>query len=231
MNNRFIVIAILVAASSCRPAYVPIRENVPLLAEKYDASGAASFSDVLNLQFAFSPTNHIGVLFNGSRANRFSTTLEGGLGLYHKINESNVIEAYAGFGKGKLRITEPNENSVQIRVAGWNRHYFFQVNDGGKVGKRLEGILSGRLTLVDMYKYEKSEKGEDDDQFNLVDSGKRKLTYYFEPAVTSKLTITKNVKLALQLGASLPLKNHKGYSNEKIFGSIGIELCRSGLSK
>lgn len=93
--------------------YAPAALNVPLLSNKNEGSAtlAGSFSGLhsaLDIQGAFSPSNHFGVMANytkgtpggnDSRYNRF----ELGAGYYRSLRSNGHVELYGGLGSGNIR--------------------------------------------------------------------------------------------------------------------------------
>jgi hypothetical protein len=110
-SKTYIFICITILFSSCAAFYVPNVVNAPLLSEK--GEGIAQLNAGFNgydLQAAYAPINHLGVMVNSSFGYSESVSkkdfhrhalIEGGLGFFTKIGDSNWhYELYGGGGIG-----------------------------------------------------------------------------------------------------------------------------------
>ncbi|TKT92003.1 hypothetical protein [Dyadobacter frigoris] len=124
---------------SCSPYYyAPNKGNIPNMREKNDVRIDAGFSVGLvsagaDLQFAYAPIDHLGVMVNGafSKTQNYSKNndtesqyLEAGLGYFTKFEDNRkwLFEVYGGGGKGNYSIWY---NDYQTSKIDMNK-YFIQ---------------------------------------------------------------------------------------------------------
>ncbi|MBC7776693.1 MAG: hypothetical protein H7246_14765 [Phycisphaerae bacterium] len=157
-------IALLSLLSSCSPAiYNANAINAPLLSKKGNTKislGSTLGTEVLfnnNLQGAYAISDHLGLMVN-SMQHKFRRTnssfgssstsrhkeifTEAGLGYYSAIGNSSKWrwECYGGFGLGKTRETEPNNELI---ISAPFRRFFAQPSIGF-VSRYFDAALSVR---------------------------------------------------------------------------------------
>ncbi len=210
---RFLLFPILFF--SCAPAYVPNVVNTPLMSNKgeFQASvhtGTSGFDP----QFAYALTNNIGLMLNGSFANRTSDTtdnfhkhqfVEFGAGYFASIGTAGRFEVFGGYGAGNLQAEY--DNNLWVSKARVNSGRFFIQPAIGASTSVFDGSFSSRLVFV-----------------NLSQESEKASCAFIEPALTGKFGY-KYVKFVVQTGLSVPLSSSNNLFNYQPFMfSVGIQL-------
>jgi hypothetical protein len=209
-----LLVFITIIVSSCAPAYVPNVVNTPLLSNKGEVQ-AAVYKGLSGFdpQLSYAITDHVGLMLNGSFADRTSDStddyhkhqfVEIGSGYYTKIGTKGRFETFGGFGYGKLQaywesgILEPYADVKSIR--------FFVQPTIGVTTKIFDGGLSWRFVLIDMYQGSANSTG-----------------IFAEPVLTGKLGF-KYVKFITQFGFTIPLNfEYIDFSYEPFIFSVGLQ--------
>jgi len=169
--------------------------NTPLLSNKGEFQMAVhtGFSGT-DPQFAYALTDEIGVMLNGSFANRNTEQgkkyhkhafVEVGGGYYKKFLDNGRLEVFSGYGLGMLDAKyEDNmfSSSAQVKM----QRFFLQPAVGAKT-QIFDGSFAARLVVVHLHQ-----------------DAKYVTAVYLEPAITAKLGY-KYAKAVFQFGMSLPL--------------------------
>ncbi len=217
MKTLNTILLILVGfLSSCVPAYIPNTVNTPLFTGKHElqaniGTGISGWDP----QVAFSVTNHIGIMVNSSFANRNPDStdfhrhafVEGGAGYFISPVSSLVLEAYAGFGTGKVETYYKTWGIANANI----RRFFFQPSVGF-TNKVFDASFTPRLVLVNI---------EDviHDPAKVYHTGYQP---FIEPTFTFKVGY-KYVKFFTQFGFSFPIdNNHYSYDYQLLMFSMGI---------
>ncbi len=146
MKNLSVFIGLcgLALLSSCASLYVPNSVNAPLLTEKNEVAITANTGmNGWDLQAAYSPVHHFGIMLNTSGSPVFSESqgyhghkyLEGGLGFTTGYATAGVFEFYGGMGYGSGRTKSnytSNGNTRSDKVEGEGFRYFVQPSVGIK---------------------------------------------------------------------------------------------------
>jgi hypothetical protein len=225
MNIRklsyFSVCFVLLLGYACSPAYIPNTVNSPLFSNKGEFNAAISAgTSNFDPQLSYALTNHMGIVLNGSFANRKSdstddfhkhTIVELGAGYYTKLDETFRFEAFGGYGMGKVdgKFTFIVANNVQN--ARFNKIYIQPAI--GATSDFFDFSIATRFSFINM---------------NLTDpdyNGKNKFSLFVEPVLTGKLGY-KNVKLIGQMGFSFSTKKEMElqYEYQPFMISIGLQL-------
>jgi hypothetical protein len=207
-------ILITLIVCSCAPAYVPNVINTPLFSNKgeFQASvnpGLAGFDP----QLSYAVTDHIGVMLNGSFANRTSDStgdfhkhqfIEIGSGYYQKIGMSGRFEAFGGAGFGKLQAEY--ENELWISRSNVNSIRFFVQPVIGATTDIFDGSLAARFVVLNLHQDSVGSTG-----------------LFLEPVLTAKVGY-KYVKAVFQVGLSLPLNSNNIHFNyQPVLFSVGLQ--------
>lgn len=134
----------LISISSCASLYIPNSVNAPLLTSKNEATITANTGmNGWDLQTAYSPINHLGIMVNASGSPILSKTngyhghkyAEGGLGFTTSFGSSGVFEIYSGYGYGtwqsKSNVTVNGKTKTDM-VEGVGTRFFIQPSIGAK---------------------------------------------------------------------------------------------------
>ncbi len=206
--------SVVLIINGCAPAYVPNVINTPLLSNKGEVQAAihAGISGA-DPQFAYAITNNIGIILNGSFANRASDTtdnfhehqfVELGTGYYTKIGESGRFETFGGLGFGNLHAKF--DNNLWSTSSNVNFYRIFIQPAIGASTDIFDGSLASRFVMVNMNQGSNNSTG-----------------YFIEPVLTGKIGY-KYVKVVIQLGVSFPLNfNNIDFSYQPFLFSIGLQ--------
>lgn len=214
--------------SSCYTLYRPNTMHVPLFKEKneFSLNAGASFSGT-EIQAAYSVTNNVAVMVNGSfinanvaeptgiyrRENNFG---ELGLGYFQHLGENVIGEVFSGFGFGKAY----NQGNFWVNNSSFNRadytRYFVQPSIGF-VSNTIELAAGLRWSYVDFFNF-KSESSFQN-SYNLPT---RSSYAFIEPAFTARVGF-KSIKIFGQIGASFPTVSIP-YAYSPIIFSTGLNI-------
>ncbi|MCX6272058.1 MAG: hypothetical protein NTU44_12725 [Bacteroidetes bacterium] len=110
INYILFIISVLLF-QSCKVAYIPSMENVPILQKKGDIEANLTPA---NFQGAFSPIDHLGLMINGQSSLNTETSdgntnykarrqfVEGAIGYYTMVEPDKTFEIFGGAGYGSL---------------------------------------------------------------------------------------------------------------------------------
>jgi hypothetical protein len=185
---------------------------------EFQANAGAGTSD-LDVQVAYAMTDHIGVMVNGSFADRTKDStdkfhkhiiLEGGVGFYDKFGEIGRYEIYGGYGTGRVEGKYENIFSInQIADARYNR-FFIQPGIGIATGI-YDGSFTSRIALVQM-----NPNGA------VFETGN--YHGFLEPVFTSKIGY-KYLKFTFQIGFSVPIgDNRLKFDYQPFIFNVGANL-------
>jgi len=209
-------LAILTAAfyQACAPAYVPNVVNSPMIhsGKSLNASVHGGTSGV-DIQSAYSPLEHWGLMMNGSFMNEKNENsddyhqhifVEAGSGYYLRLGKFGLIDAYGGTGIGRI-------SSLQTSgILGSEAHDMvaraFVQPSLSFVSNYFQTSFSFRTVMVYIWQDEAHDTG-----------------YFFEPTLTIKFGLPR-VKLVAQAGLSLPVnKNVVSFNYEPFLVSVGLQ--------
>jgi len=216
LNRHFIVIITLAVLTyfiqSCVPAYVPNVVNAPLLSNQGELQVAIHTGTAGNdPQIAYAVTENIGLMLNGSFANRTSDStdnfhkhnfLEFGGGYFDNIGTSGRFEVYGGFGMGNLNAFYNNSLFSSYEQVTNNR-LFIQPAIGAATDV-FDGSFATRFVMANMSQGDFNSTG-----------------YFFEPVITGRMGY-KYLKLMLQLGLSFPVSDLR-FEHQPLLFSIGLQ--------
>lgn len=135
---QLIIGFVLLSIQSCTVMYSPSMQNAPLLQEKNEVRATVGISD---FQAAYAVTDHVGVMLNGYYNNGSSSFtydsydpygystykeqnskhIEGGAGMFNKLNDKVLVEAYSGFGFGNTTLKKFEQDSMNAIPSMRNR--------------------------------------------------------------------------------------------------------------
>jgi hypothetical protein len=213
--------AVIAFTASCTGDYLPTKTNVPLLSnsQQFQAKIGGSSSGV-EAQMAYAVTKNIGVMANGSFADRGGNTkeevhkhqyFEFGTGFFNPISVNDRLELYAGYGFGELEGLFQTYNDKNSGLADIEK-LFLQPNYGFVKEKYAYGF-SARFSMVKIT------------PADTVFASAAKFYPFVEPAITGKFGF-KNFKLFAQAGLSIPLvsENELNFTNQLLMLSAGIHI-------
>jgi hypothetical protein len=208
------VVFLFIVFSSCAPAYVPNAINSPMFSNKGEVQASVHYGIAgLDPQVSYAITDHLGVMMNGSFADRTDSTstnyhkhhfFEAGVGYYQKIGLIGRFEAYGGGGFGKLSAHQ--DVGFWVSNAEVNTMRFFVQPAIGLSTEVFDGSIATRLVALNMK------------QDSLSNTG-----LLVEPVITAKVGY-RWVKAVFQFGISLPLNDEQiDFTYQPILFSIGLQ--------
>ncbi|MBK6833649.1 MAG: hypothetical protein IPG89_04965 [Bacteroidetes bacterium] len=212
-KNKLFVCILTFALNACTPAYIPNVINTPMLTNKGEIQ-AAVYTGTSNFdqQFAYAPTDHFGLMLNGSFAYNLNTAsgykhmhkfVELGAGYYTKLENNGRFEVFGGFGGGNLK--SKNISDLWNETVNANSYRIFIQPSIGASTQLFDGSLATRLVMVNIYQGSHTTTG-----------------YLIEPALTGKVGY-KYVKAVAQLGLSIPAGNSVKFAYQPFMFSLGIQ--------
>ena len=202
--------------------YVPNVQNVPLFKEKneFRLSGAFGGGDVstsIDLQAAFSISDHIGMITNylyayGGDASKNDwgkgSYFEGALGYYKTISKYGVFEIYGGLGGSNQQhqYSVHPWGSGSYTSTGTSDLSFTKLFVQPSLGLTLKGLdiaFSTRLCNLSFNKIDNQiNRQTDESEYNNLNSIAQNKRYMFlEPAITLRVGL-KNIKVQVQAAFS-----------------------------
>jgi hypothetical protein len=173
--------------------YVPNAVNTPLFTGQHQLHGSGYIRNLTawDVQTAFSPLDHFGIMANGSvgrtdfllapeLGQSKQEFIEAGLGFFGRLNPDNNVhgDLYIGYGRGKIKSKSDFFESivnVNTRTTGYFHRFFVQAAFGTPSGTN-GPALSCRLTKIDYYKFKSKIAVVREDES----------AYFVEPALTIK---------------------------------------------
>jgi hypothetical protein len=201
--------------------YHPQMADIPLIAKKGDVRIDAGISIIpsAHATVSYGLTDKITIQGFGSIGEDEKYYLQGATGIYKNINESRVLEAYAGFGYGHGKTFHGGDNG---RLYGNYQLYFGQFNFG-KISRESSNFESG-IGIKAGYLHSNLT---DENYYDWVPENgpNRKIhddSFLFEPAAFIRMG-GKKVKFSIKLGGTYI---HKFTHTDKDFpyGTLNLGL-------
>jgi hypothetical protein len=241
----FLLSLFLICLESCHThTFLPQTQNVPLFTKdsQLQVSSALTYRSA-ELQLAYSPLNHLGVIANGFLGN-YSRMGELGVGAYYSYDNKFITEMYGGYGSGynQAKIKKESFGFNSLTQNGYYNYdinlktnwFFIQPDVGIRFNNKISLALSAKVcywTFPKYYYY--AERWESDhsnpsivylgkkDSINIT-NGKQ---VTFEPAITFKVG-GKYAKFMIQTGVYMLNNVSKGsinpYNNFPVFVRLGM---------
>lgn len=208
---KLLIFFLILFTLSCSPIYVPTSINTPL----FEEAGEIQFSGYtgthqLQARVAYSPVNHIGLMFNTAFNNQRnldwfyndkSSFYELGLGYYKKIDNNFVFETYAGLGRGKMQYSDFNNKIEKYEI-----QKFFLIPTFGFVSEYLD--IGFSLRYLNYSSFNVSENLNSD---------------FIEPCITLKAGVD-NLKIISDFGISMYLGDNVEVLHWPFFFNFGGQL-------
>ncbi len=218
--------------ASCQTtSFLPQTQNVPLFTRDSQLRVSTAFTyRSIELQGAYSPINHFGIILN-TQANSHYFMPEIGVGGYYSLNKKIITEIYGGYGYGKLKFNDTVKsndvfhNSPSIKYYDVDlkaNKYFLQPAFGIKFNDKIDLALSFKICYWDFSKYSYlyrryehiTENPNSPITLQYTDSVNVSMgnQFSFEPAITFKVG-GKYAKFMMQTGIYFLNNSSKGYLN------------------
>ncbi|MFZ4399585.1 MAG: hypothetical protein ACOYO1_06100 [Bacteroidales bacterium] len=242
MKNLKLISLLSFSLVSCSHYYyAPCMQNVPLFIEKNDlrlsaSTGLGDETSYLELQSAYSITNHIGLMFNFMRAKGEEDNnvnnwgkgyyYEGAVGYYKPLKTFASFEVYGGFATSN----QHHQYDISYRYADLTFTKIFIQPTLGYTSDVFDIALSSRISRVSFNKIDYSSYNATYNTFSELDEiANNKVSYLFEPAVTLRIG-GEICKGQLQCGFSKNLTNTK-LKFEKFNISAGLYFTIANRNK
>ena len=203
-NLGLLLFSIFILFGCKPPAYVANKLNTPMMTEKHDFTADAGIGvSGLNVQAAYSPVKHMGIMANFStesilnkeNSNRYSKVDFGelGLGYYMKFGRFFMFDLYGGGGMGWSKIILDSTNRNDITNVNYYR--LFAQPSIAFTTNIFKLDLACRVNYINAYKSWGTSS-------NLYTGS----LFCYEPALTAKVGY-KWIMVYLQWSYSLPFNN------------------------
>ncbi|MCX2474615.1 hypothetical protein OQZ33_09775 [Pedobacter sp. MC2016-05] len=228
-------------ASSCSSVYMPNVPNTPMLSKQGEFSGGGhiSLKGNASINGAYAVSNHIGVLFSGSRMNSERKSkdfghklIEIGGGYFDTFGPDNnrIIEIYAGVGKGWSDITfRDYKNDVLVSSELQEVDYrksFLQINYSSK--KKNNFRLFGKDFPINYGTALRISHVKMDRFFLNGVVQPKEDNVFFEPIFFTRMGLNKNIQLQYTTSSNFGLKNRDYMSAGNSIFTIGVVVNVGG---
>lgn len=225
-----LLFSLIILSESCAPIYIPSDINAPLFTNEGEAVLSLNYgSNGFNYQAAYALSENLAFQINGQSMSqdvdndtKQSTRIsdpkqtisyhEAAFGFFNSINESTVIEIFAGFGFGNASAFDKYNIFTSDKIYAEGEYYklFLQADIGAKM-KFLEGGFAIRL----------AELHYNDLRFENYEFTGEPNSIFFEPALFLRLG-GPNFKVKTQIGFASKLKDEEFIQYESMTMSIGF---------
>jgi hypothetical protein len=228
-----LLILIALAATSCAPTYISNSRNVPMFADGGEFAGSVALSSGVDVQTAYSVTEHVALMANANIINqksktedgqsftRSNTFFEGGLGYFSRTKQSR-FELFAGYGMGKRTSYETFyffQNAVPLVADGTYSRIFIQPSIG--TNKRKFNIAATlRVSMVNFTEFQTEDPGAATPMFKPTDG----YHVFIEPSLTTRFHLAGNLRGFFQLSVNKPVPDDVYYTSVPVSAAIGIQI-------
>lgn len=224
---------LLIAAPGCRTVYESNTLNMPMMEKEGDFRGTL---DLNNLQLAYAATDNIGIMANGfyksssAGDDDSASNIEGeglfgefGVGYFVRPEPNIVVEAFAGFGAGKVEVQENDKSAGNTAIKQLNASVsrFFVQPGVAYTSDYFDIGFAPRISFVgygtpETQNYSASEMAE---YYPELD----KTTWVFlEPAITLRAGY-QSIKGQFQIGRTFKLSSGD-INHREDFANLGITI-------
>lgn len=226
---RYFTLAIVLG--SCAQAYLPNVRNTPQFREGGEFQLGASIGTGVDVQTAYSFTDHFAMMANGSFMTKKETDYTrqqqfGELGLgYFNANRNVRIEVFGGYGMGKSTHSSQyyfffdDVGQKQVVATGNFQRFFIQPSIGTN-NRRFNMAATLRFSAVDFTRMEAE---------GFVRTPPESPQLFIEPAVTGRFPIRGNIYGLFQLGVGLSADAESYFKTTPLQASFGIQINTTSL--
>jgi hypothetical protein len=227
----FVFFTIVIALGSCAQAYLPNVRNTPQFREGGEFQLGASIGTGIDVQTAYSFTDHVAMMANGSwvtkkeadhtRQQRFG---ELGLG-YFNANRHMRVELFGGYGLGTSTHSAQyyfffdDVGQKQVVATGNFQRFFIQPSIGTN-NRRFNMAATMRFSAVDFTRMEAE---------GFVRTPPERPQLFIEPAVTGRFPLRGNIYGLFQLGVGLSADAESYFKTTPLQASVGIQINTTSL--
>jgi len=210
---------IMLIFGGCASRYIPSVVNAPMLKNKGEIQasvngGTSGFSS----KIAYGITDNIGVMLNGSFANRDSSENNSDIhkhnyaelagGYFKPIGTNGIFDVYMGYGYGNIKtaVTGWSVSAWNTEADFINQRFFIQPSIG-YYNKITDLNFATKLSLVSISK----------NSYN-------KSVFFITPVATFKVGF-KHIRFITQLGASIKTgDDNDNFDYNPFVGNVGLEI-------
>lgn len=214
MRTITVLTAGFILFSGCSTVYVPNMVNMPLLREQGQVN--ASFSVAQDLQFAYAPTPHLGLMVNGfykketnilndgpEASNGWGHLIEFGAGYYNPFHDLLSAEGFGGIGLGSVTSQNIDTSGNERTWTARGLKMFIQPNLGLS-SRFIDAGVAGRFAMVKFSNIRTRNYTQDQLEAEGLAGLDRPAFFFFEPALTVRFGY-QWFKVFAQWGTSLKL--------------------------
>lgn len=237
---RLLTLIAIVAlmATSCAPTYVSNSRNVPMFAEAGEFAGSVALSSGVDLQTAYSLSDHLALMANanilrqggstddGESFTRANTFFEGGVGYFSRTKTSR-FELFAGYGAGTRTSYESFyffQNNLPLIADGKYSRIFIQPSYGTNK-KKFNIAFTARVSIVNFTEF----KTEDPTAAVPMYKPTEGYQIFLEPSLTTRFHLAGNLRGFFQLSLNAPVSDIY-YTHVPLQAALGIQIHTGQLS-
>lgn len=215
MKKLAVTVLVLLLVAGCKPLYIPSPVNTPLFSQGGEMSGQLALSsNGYNVQGAWSPVYHLGIIGGGNLFNIQVDSLakpdqfrhryaEIGGGYYTRLSKFMRLEMYAGYGGG---------HTGDVNDRGYYQKFFFQPGIGYS-GRYVDIGFSPRISSVQHLRtLSRGQRRNEDRQ-----------SVFIEPWLTLRAGM-EQFKFSTQLGWAIPAGGDFGSGDYRSKATIAFGM-------
>jgi hypothetical protein len=221
------------AATSCAPAYISNTRNTPMFGEANEFAGTVAISSGVDVQAAYSVTDHVAIMANANTVQKKLTTdnhqsfnrnhifAEGALGYFSRTKGSR-FELFAGYGMGSGTSYESYyffHTLSQSVITKTNYSRIFIQPSIATNNKKFNLIFTARVSMVGFSKYSTDDPAASP-QIYKPSNGYQVV---LEPSITARAHLAGNLRGFFQLGINKSLQE-VDFNYVPVQASIGIQI-------
>lgn len=228
-----LLILVAFVATSCAQTYVANSRNVPMFAEGGEFAGTVALASGVDVQAAYSVTDHVAVMANASILSQSATTKdgesftrknmfgEGGIGYFGRTKTMRY-EMYAGYGMGERRSYEAFYffRTTEAVIADGRYSRIFVQPSIATNKRKFNVAFSTRLSMVKFSEFTTTDASVAIKSQKPTDSP----SFFIEPAVTTRFHLTGNLRGFFQIGLTTPMSGAAYFEHVPLQGAVGIQI-------
>ena len=229
-----LLLLVLLALSSCAPAYLSSSRNTPLFGEAGEFAGAVALASGVEAQLAGSITDHVALMANAQFAytqitepieySKDYSYFEGGLGFFGR-SKALRWEVFGGYGMGQGNSYESyyffQTGTQSVLAHGKFQKAFFQPAFGTN-NKKFNLIFAPRFSFVHFTEFTTEDP--------IVSTPLRTVQptegfhFVFEPSLITRFHLAGNLYGFFQLNLNSAVPNDPIFTYQALTAAVGIQL-------
>lgn len=231
MSRLLILVAFV--ATSCAQTYVANSRNVPMFAEGGEFAGAIVLASGVDVQSAYSATDHVALMANASFVSQKATTeagesfsrnntfFEGGFGYFTRTKQAR-FELFTGYGMGKRTSYESLyffRNALPLIAEGKYSRIFLQPSISTN-NRKFNIAFTARFSMVKFNEFTTSDPGAVTPSYKPTEG----YHLFIEPSLTARAHLVGNLRAFFQLCLNTPVPDDAYFTSVPVQAAIGIQL-------